>query len=70
MGVLDTREAAQATPPFTDRDAGALGAVLYEAARVAATTSTTSESESNASLESPTATERRSIKKRKRDESV
>jgi len=69
MGVLDAREVAQATPPppFTDRDAGALGAVLYEAARVAATTSTTSESESNAPLES---TERRSIKKRKRDESV
>jgi len=70
MGVLDTRDVAQVTSPFGDRDAGALGAVLYEAAHVAATTSTTSESESNASSESPTATERRSIKKRKRDESV
>jgi C2H2 transcription facotor len=75
MGVLEAHEVVPEPPPYVNQDAGALGAVLYEAAQAAANKSTTSES-SNISL-SPRVTEsprsfvdrKRPIKKRKREDS-
>ncbi|KAE8149262.1 hypothetical protein BDV25DRAFT_4543 [Aspergillus avenaceus] len=64
MGVLDANNASQRA--YEERDANAMGAVLYEAANAAATKSTTSESEDCAS-DTPSV-DRRSVKKRKRDE--
>ncbi|KMU84187.1 hypothetical protein CIHG_01973 [Coccidioides immitis H538.4] len=83
MNVVQPREARPPPPPPTapagpapapptyEQDAGALGAVLYEAARAAAYQSTTSES-SDSSLSSPRSVEsdrKRPIKKRKRKRS-
>ncbi|EAS29469.1 uncharacterized protein CIMG_08215 [Coccidioides immitis RS] len=83
MNVVQPREARPPPPPPTapagpapapptyEQDAGALGAVLYEAARAAAYQSTTSES-SDSSLSSPRSVEsdrKRPIKKRKREQS-
>ncbi|KAL1882420.1 hypothetical protein Plec18167_002836 [Paecilomyces lecythidis] len=69
MGVLDTSDTTPATPSFDESDAGALGAVLYEAAHAAANKSTTSESSDGSVSESST-NDRRPLKKRKRDESA
>jgi hypothetical protein len=75
MGVLDANEVNQAdTPTFDDSDAGALGAVLYEAAQAAANKSTTPESSLGSpahKMESPTPSVdmKRPIKKRKREDS-
>ncbi|KAL3473556.1 hypothetical protein BJX99DRAFT_195688 [Aspergillus californicus] len=66
MGVLDPNGVAPNS--YEDRDPSTMGAVLYEAANAAATKSTTSES-SDDSTETPSV-ERRSIKKRKRDETT
>ncbi|EEH47059.1 uncharacterized protein PADG_03157 [Paracoccidioides brasiliensis Pb18] len=57
---------------FDDQDAGALGAVLYEAAHVAANKSTTSESSDDNDGISPIpfTDRKRPIKKRKREESA
>ncbi|KAL3456218.1 hypothetical protein BJX64DRAFT_294324 [Aspergillus heterothallicus] len=66
MGVLDPTNGAQAT--YDERDPTAMGAVLYEAAHAAATKSTTSES-SDDNMETPSV-DRRSAKKRKRDENT
>ncbi|KNG79886.1 C2H2 transcription factor (Seb1) [Aspergillus nomiae NRRL 13137] len=64
MGVLDTNGASQ---QYEERDASAMGAVLYEAANAAATKSTTSESSEDGLSDAPSI-DRRSAKKRKRDE--
>ncbi|KAJ9299604.1 transcriptional regulator family: C2H2 zinc finger [Paecilomyces variotii] len=69
MGVLDTSDTTPATPSFDDSDAGALGAVLYEAAHAAANKSTTSDSSDGSASES-SSNDRRPLKKRKRDESA
>jgi hypothetical protein len=66
LGVLDTTNVGAPSPPL-DSDAGALGAVLYEAANAAANKSTTSES-SDDSISDSTLVDQRSVKKRKRDE--
>lgn len=64
--------AAPARPAYEEQDAGALGAVLYEAARAAAYQSTTSES-SDGSLSPPPrladSDRKRPAKKRKREQS-
>ncbi|QSS52107.1 C2H2 transcription factor [Histoplasma capsulatum var. duboisii H88] len=73
MGVLDTRDIHQdSASPYDDQDAGALGAVLYEAAQAAANKSTTSESSSSDNALSPTPfpDRKRPIKKRKREVSA
>lgn len=70
MGVLDSSDVAPPTSTFDDSDAGALGAVLYEAAHAAATKSTTSESSDGSATESSASLDRRPLKKRKRDESA
>ncbi|KAE8394745.1 hypothetical protein BDV23DRAFT_135826 [Aspergillus alliaceus] len=62
MGVLDTSQHAA----YEDRDVSTMGAVLYEAANAAATKSTTSESED--SISDMPSVDRRSAKKRKREE--
>lgn len=67
MGVLDTSDTTPATPSFDESDAGALGAVLYEAAHAAANKST---SESSDGSLSESSNDRRPLKKRKRDESA
>jgi hypothetical protein len=64
MGVIDTSSGV----PYDERDPATMGAVLYEAANAAATKSTTSES-SEDSMETPSV-DRRSLKKRKRDENT
>ncbi|PGH27989.1 hypothetical protein AJ80_00244 [Polytolypa hystricis UAMH7299] len=74
MGVLEPHQVQPSPSIYDERDAGALGAVLYEAAQAAAAKSTTSES-SDGSLrdtESPTPFQdrKRPIKKRKREESL
>ncbi|EEP77612.1 predicted protein [Uncinocarpus reesii 1704] len=56
-------------PAYEEQDAGALGAVLYEAARAAAYQSTTSESDSSLSSSRSVESERkRPLKKRKREQ--
>ncbi|EEQ91326.2 zinc finger protein MSN2/4 [Blastomyces dermatitidis ER-3] len=72
MGVLDTRDMhTDSGSPYDDQDAGALGAVLYEAAQAAANKSTTSESSSdNGMSPTPFPDRKRPIKKRKREESA
>ncbi|KAL2841275.1 hypothetical protein BJY01DRAFT_236442 [Aspergillus pseudoustus] len=65
MGVIDTSGAGA---PYDERDPTAMGAVLYEAANAAATKSTTSDS-SDDNMETPSV-DRRSAKKRKRDENI
>jgi len=75
MGVLEAHEVGADPPSYVNQDAGALGAVLYEAAQAAANKSTTSESSSNSLsprvTQSPTpfVERKRPIKKRKREES-
>lgn len=74
MGVLEAHEVVSEPPPYVNQDAGALGAVLYEAAQAAANKSTTSDSSNSLSprvTESPTpfVGRKRPIKKRKREES-
>lgn len=76
MGVLDANDVQQPeTPTYNDdSDAGALGAVLYEAAQAAANKSTSESSDSSPvphKLTSPTPSMdmKRPIKKRKREES-
>ncbi|KAL3450307.1 hypothetical protein BJX65DRAFT_11235 [Aspergillus insuetus] len=64
MGVIDTSNGV----PYDERDPATMGAVLYEAANAAATKSTTSES-SDDNMETPSV-DRRSLKKRKRDENT
>ncbi|KKK27014.1 putative C2H2 transcription factor (Seb1) [Aspergillus rambellii] len=64
MGVLDTNTPQSS---FDERDPGALGTVLYEAANAAATKSTTSES-SDDGISETSPVDRRPAKKRKRDE--
>ncbi|KAI9371002.1 hypothetical protein BJX61DRAFT_544067 [Aspergillus egyptiacus] len=66
MGVVDINNTSQ--PAYEERDATTMGATLYEAANAAATKSTTSES-SDDNTEAPTV-DRRSVKKRKRDENA
>ncbi|KAL2827402.1 hypothetical protein BDW59DRAFT_144216 [Aspergillus cavernicola] len=66
MGVLDANGVPQT--PYEEPDPSAMGAVLYEAANAAATKSTTSESSDNG-MENPSV-DRRSVKKRKRDETT
>lgn len=70
MGVLNSSDVAPPTSTFDESDAGALGAVLYEAAHAAATKSTTSESSDGSATESTASLDRRPLKKRKRDESA
>ncbi|OJD12683.1 hypothetical protein AJ78_06769, partial [Emergomyces pasteurianus Ep9510] len=72
MGVLDARDIhPDGGSPYDDQDAGALGAVLYEAAQAAANKSTTSESSSdNGMSPTPFPDRKRPIKKRKREESA
>ncbi|KAL2870183.1 putative C2H2 transcription factor (Seb1) [Aspergillus lucknowensis] len=65
MGIIDTTNGAGQTS-YDERDSTTMGAVLYEAASAAATKSTTSES-SDDNVEIPSV-DRRSVKKRKRDE--
>jgi hypothetical protein len=69
MGVIDTSDVPSATPPFEESDPNTLGVMLYEAAQVAATTSTTSESSTGRTSESLTSVDRRPLKKRKRESS-
>lgn len=75
MGVLDANDVSQQEgQTYDDNDAGALGAVLYEAAQAAANKSTTESSASSPAsdkLTSPTPSMdmKRPIKKRKREES-
>ncbi|KAK2796823.1 hypothetical protein FQN50_009424 [Emmonsiellopsis sp. PD_5] len=69
MGVLDTRDVHHQMSPYDDQDAGALGAVLYEAAQAAADKSTTSESSDGGLSPTPFQDRKRPIKKRKREES-
>lgn len=81
MNVVEQRDSRPVAPPpppppptrpaYEEQDAGALGAVLYEAARAAAYQSTTSES-SDSSLSPPRSVEpdrKRPAKKRKREQS-
>jgi hypothetical protein len=74
MGVLEAHEVGPDPTSYVNQDAGALGAVLYEAAQAAAK-STTSESSNNSLsprvTQSPTpfVDRKRPIKKRKREES-
>ncbi|KAK2761280.1 hypothetical protein FQN54_001802 [Arachnomyces sp. PD_36] len=75
MGVLDANEVQHGeAPTYDDSDAGALGAVLYEAAQAAANKSTSESSGSSSpthNLTSPTPSMdmKRPIKKRKREDS-
>ncbi|KAA8648932.1 hypothetical protein EYZ11_002405 [Aspergillus tanneri] len=68
MGVLDANSVSQRAS-YEDRDPSVLGAVLYEAANAAATKSTTSESSEDGVSETPSV-DRRSAKKRKREENA
>ncbi|KAE8352911.1 hypothetical protein BDV28DRAFT_165281 [Aspergillus coremiiformis] len=66
MGVLDTNNASQRVA-YEEHDASTMGAVLYEAANAAATKSTTSESSDDGASDTPSI-DRRSAKKRKRED--
>jgi C2H2 transcription facotor len=70
MSVLEPNDVPPTTPSFEESDASALGAMLYEAAQVAATTSTTSESSAGSVSGSSNTVNRRTPKKRKREESA
>jgi 5-methylcytosine-specific restriction endonuclease McrA len=66
MGVIDPNNASQ-HGGYEGNDANAMGAVLYQAANAAATKSTTSES-SEDGVSDTTSVDRRSAKKRKRED--
>ncbi|KAF7597296.1 hypothetical protein BBP40_008140 [Aspergillus hancockii] len=67
MGVIDPNNASQ-HGGYEEHDASAMGAVLYQAASAAATKSTTSESSPDDSVSDSPSVDRRSAKKRKREE--